>query len=118
MSYDGWIEMPDPDGGDPVTLHEIGNYTSNVSRMWEWCLSVVTESPLRLSETDGWTCEEAAPVLAKAAAVMAENRSRLSEWNPANGWGNYDGALGYLHRTSEAARLYRAVPGSYIRWWV
>jgi len=118
MSYDGWIELPIPGQDEAHTLAEIGNYTSNVSPMWRWCMSLVTEQPMRLSDTDGWTCDRVAPVLAKAVAVMEAERHRLEEMSPANGWGDYDGALRYLRTTAELAEKFASVPGSYIRWWV
>lgn len=118
MSYDGWIVLPDPDGGEDVELAEFGNYTSNVSRMWGWCVSLVTEQPMRLSDTDGWPVDRAAPVFAKAAAVMEAERPRLEEWNPGNGWGDYDGALTYLRNVAATCAVYRNVPGAVVRWWV
>lgn len=118
MSYAGWIKLPLPGQDKSHVLTELGDYTSNVSPMWRWCLSVVTESPLQLSDTQDWTCEQAAPVLEKAVAVMEAERPRLEAMNPENGWGDYDGALKYLRNVAEAARSFAGLPGAYLDWWV
>lgn len=118
MSYDGWIIQSLPNSDQAYQLDEIGNYTSNVSRMWRWCLSAVMESPTRLSDTEGWTCEKAAPILEKAVDLMKAERSRLETWNPQNGWGDYEGALAYLERTAELARKYAYIPDARLSWWV
>lgn len=118
MSHDGWISLPIPGSDDEHTLADLGDYTSNIAPMWAYALSLVCESPMRLSDTEGWTCEKAAPILAKAVAVMEAEPDRMRQWEPANGWGDYEGALKYLRTVAESAGRFAPLPGACLRWWV
>lgn len=118
MSYDGWIEVAVPDRDEPLVCANFGNYTSNVSRMWGWALSLVCETPMRLADTEGWSCEKAAPILAKAVAVMEAERPRMEAWNPENGWGDFNGALEYLRNAAELSHQFAPPPTARLRWWV
>lgn len=146
MSYDGYIYLPvapkteaadavdawddmDPWEFDEILLFEIGNYTSNVARMWSLALEhsghddIPHREPddyITLSGTDRWTCERAAPLLTKAAAWLAEHRAEMEELNPDNGWGDYEGALTYLTRAARMSMLLAGVRSghgqAYLRW--
>jgi hypothetical protein len=117
VSYDGWIMLRIAED-DAHELEEIGNYTSNVSPMWTLALTEVMGERTRLSDTEGWSCERAAPILAKALAVMERDIDALRALEPSNGWGDYEGAAKYLGRVSALCERFSSVPGTYLHWWV
>jgi hypothetical protein len=117
MSYDGWIMLRVSED-DVHELEEIGNYTSNVSPMWTLALTEAVGERTRLSDTEGWSCERAAPVLARAVAVMGRDWEALRALEPSNGWGDYEGALKYLGRASTLCERFAQVEGTYLHWWV
>ncbi|MET9081410.1 hypothetical protein ABZX77_05815 [Streptomyces sp. NPDC004237] len=99
MSY--WTSVyinVDTGGEDPtyVELVEVGNYTSNVSGMWAAALG---HSLADLAEENAG---ESLAALQRAVADMEANRARYEAMNPPNGWGDYQGALGYLRRLRDA----------------
>jgi peptidoglycan/xylan/chitin deacetylase (PgdA/CDA1 family) len=117
VSYDGWVEMPDPEGGEPVELAEIGNHTSNCSRMWNWAYARATGNEgARLVDTDRKPLAEVADDLTKASDLMYSHADELREWAPENGWGSYESARAYLGRTAMICRRFRVVPGAVLRW--
>jgi hypothetical protein len=85
--------------------------------MWSRALREATGEELTLGDLDGWTCARAFPVLDRAAAEMLRHEEELRELEPANGWGDFDGAAAYLRRAADAARLFREVPTAVIRWY-
>lgn len=120
MSYDGWIVLQLADD-DAHELAELGNYTSNVSGMWAHALTEAMPPgtpPLRLSDTEGWTCAAAAPILARAVEVMERDEAALRAFEPANGWGDYEGALKYLGRVARQCQRFAGVAGASLHWWV
>ena len=96
MSYDIYLDI-DTGAGEPQTVVEIGNYTSNVSPMWREALGGV-----RLRDYHGAPCSEAAGPLAEAVKRMEAEPDEYRKMNPPNGWGDYEGALDYLRRLAEA----------------
>jgi len=96
MSYDIWLEI-DNSEGKPVTVVEIGNYTSNVGVMWRDALG-----GKRLRDFDRAPCSEAAGPLAAAVERMEADPDKYREMDPPNGWGDYEGALKFLRTLSEA----------------
>ena len=74
------------------------NYTYNVSGMWYDCFP---EKGIR--EFYGMTGGESIPVLRKLRDHMEDNRDRLIEMEPDNGWGSFEGALGFVNRLIGAA---------------
>lgn len=120
MSYDGWIRIETAEGERGWEGHEvaeIGNYTSNVSPMWRWALSLALEKDTGLGDLDGWSCSDAAPVLSAAAVAMQTNAARMQAMEPANGWGNHNGAQLYLERAAEVCGQFAHVPNAYLHWW-
>lgn len=103
MSYDIHLEIQVDDGrGEPFTAvpADIGNYTSNVSHMWGTALGY------RLADLDGRTARDAVDDLLRAVASMEDQPGTFLAMNPANGWGDYEGALDYLRRLRDACRAY------------
>jgi hypothetical protein len=96
VSYDVWLEI-DTGSEEPSTVVELGNYTSNVSPMW--CAAL---GGTLLREYHGAPCSEAAGPLAEAVKRMEADPETYKLMNPANNWGDYDGALAYLRRLAEA----------------
>lgn len=118
MSYDGWVEMPDPETGEPVQLAEIGNHTSNTSRMWNLAYATATGNEgARLADTDGRPLAEIADDLTRASDLMfGDLAAQLREMDPDNGWGSYESARSYLARAAMLCRQFRTVPGAVLRW--
>ena len=96
MSYDIWLKI-DTGSGEPATVVEIGNYTSNVGVMW--CEALGGKL---LREYHDTPCSEAAGPLAEAVKRMEADPATYRDMEPGNGWGDYDGALRYLRRLAEA----------------
>lgn len=97
MSY--WVYLTTNDAlGDEHVLVEVGNYTSNVSAMWAKALGH------QLRDLHGRTASEATENLARAVADMAACPDLYEAMNPANGWGDYQGALNYLTRLYDGCR--------------
>lgn len=98
MSYWVYLEIDTgaPEGEWPDAV-EIGNMTSNVSPMWAKALGGV-----RLRDFHHVNAGEAAPKLAEAVKAMEADPDGYEEMNPPNGWGDYDGALGFLRDLAEA----------------
>lgn len=67
------------------------NITHNLGRMASEC--GLYEVMWRPEEHDLTSCEKAIPVLEKGVAELADNRQKYEQFNPENGWGNYDGLL-------------------------
>lgn len=81
MSYDLSI-------GDEAEL----NYTYNVGPMWR------KVTPNGIKEIHDLSGVEAVPVLLHMYIGMVHREKELRQMNPENGWGNYDGALDFIHR--------------------
>lgn len=99
MSYDVSLHMKIDTGGPELVNYcaaDIGNYTSNVSRMWNEALG------LPLADLDGETAGDHATRLRLAVDDMTFRVGHYQAMNPANGWGSYDGALDYLTRLRDA----------------
>ncbi|NUR38796.1 MAG: hypothetical protein HOV73_01750 [Streptomyces sp.] len=100
MSYDidlyATIDTGHADGPMTITIAEVGNYTSNVSGMWADAIGH------RLFELNGRTAGDALEQLTEAVARMRATPDHYRAMEPANGWGNYDGALQYLDRLRDA----------------
>lgn len=86
-----------------------GNYTSNVRGMWAKCLTAAAQQLgkpytdwqgddpiLTLRGLAGKRLGDLAALLAAAVEWGVEHIDVLSEDNPANGWGNAEGAVTYL----------------------
>lgn len=71
---------------------DVGNYTDNVAGMWEKALGH------SLSDLDGQTAGNAISPLEVAVARMTHppEVAGYRAMNPPNGWGSYEGAVGYL----------------------
>lgn len=94
MSYDGWLCI-DTGGPEAAEVAELGNYTSNVAPMWRTALKAAGED-IELSRTDGRIAGEVLPLLRAAVAHMEDHPRDYAALNPANGHGDYAGALAYL----------------------
>lgn len=109
MSYDIHLEIQVDDGrGEPfITVPaDIGNYTSNVSGMWDGALGY------RLADLDDRGAGDVIDDLAHAVARMESCPATFQAMNPPNGWGDDEGALDYLRRLRDACRAY---PNAVIR---
>ena len=96
MSYYVYLEVDTPSEGRTVVAW-IGNYTSNVKRMWNRALP-----PDGIAMLDGKPAGRVARALRGAVERMERNRVEYEAMNPPDGWGNYEGALDYLRSLAEA----------------
>jgi hypothetical protein len=99
VSYDISLYMlVDTGATEPhyVELAEVGNYTSNVAPMWTDALGH------RLSELKEKNAGDSLPALERAVAALEAAPAKYETMNPANGWGDYEGAVTYLRRLRDA----------------
>ena len=97
MSYD--VSLVINTGYEDRTVVDIGNYTSNVASMWNKALGY------EFSELDGENCGNCLDDLRRAVNDMESNPIEYRKMNPANGWGDYEGALDFLDKLKrECAR--------------
>ena len=75
------------------------NYTYNVAPMWYDCYP---ENGIR--EIYGKTGNDAVRILRKLRDHMEDNSERLHEMEPSNGWGSFDGAIGFVTELIEKPR--------------
>lgn len=68
------------------------NYTYNVGRMWYDCYP---DEGIRTHYS--LTGTDALPVLRYLREHMENNRDRLLDMEPENGWGHYEGALAFVN---------------------
>lgn len=94
MSYDVSIQVA---AGPDVEVEAFWrNYTSNTSRMWTHALG------RSLREFDKAPASEAAGPLAVGVRKMEYDPVFYRQWEPDNGWGDYDGALAFLRAVAGA----------------
>ncbi len=79
---------------------EIGNYTINVSEIFDKALGH------SLTGLNKKRCKDVVLNLEKAVLYMKENKVELEKLNPKNGWGNYEGALEYLEKILKKCKDY------------
>jgi hypothetical protein len=99
VSYDISLYITvDTGGAEPHKFYpaDIGNYTGNVSGMWTEALGYC------LADLEDKTAGDYIDDLNRAVADMEANPAKYEAMNPANGWGNYNGALDYLRRLRDA----------------
>lgn len=97
--------------GEPLPEHSFrcGNYTSNVTPIWERCLTAAggllgwmewfegaDPGRIQLRDLHGQPCVELELLLSEAVAYGIEHIYELRKLNPENGWGSADGAITYL----------------------
>lgn len=99
MSYDISLRLSiDTGGPEPhdLELVDVGNYTSNVARMWSDALGH------RLADFHDRTGGDCLDALNAAVDKLTADPARYRAMEPSNGWGDYDGALAYLTRLRDA----------------
>jgi hypothetical protein len=93
MSLDIYLNIEVDTGGDSPRTIEIfsRNITHNVAPMWRkagvW---------RALYESEGMLAGDLVECLEKGVTDMAVHRDEYEMLNPANGWGDYQGALDFL----------------------
>lgn len=102
MSYD--IDLKINTGIDYYCVCDVGNYTSNVHRIWEFGLG----HPL--SELKETIAQDAIPLLEIAIARLTDpaNFLHLKTMEPKNGWGNLEGATDYLKKLLQGCKQHPA----------
>ncbi|GHH58267.1 hypothetical protein [Streptomyces candidus] len=103
MSYDVTLHRVIDFGDDEpaeVCVENIGNYTSNVTRMW------ATAIGRPLADLDGCTAGDCITEL-RAALISMRTRPDIYEaMNPENGFGDFDGAHRYLINLHDACCIH------------
>ncbi len=99
MSYDIYLQV-DTGGSEPATVCDVGNMTSNVSRMWTKALGY------SLGDLHGKVAGDCIADLERATSHIRhpDNRGEYEAMNPANGWGDHGGAARYLQDVLDACR--------------
>ncbi|MFK0124912.1 hypothetical protein ACIQSP_16545 [Streptomyces nigra] len=103
MSYDVSLHATlDTGSAEPmdVCVADIGNYTSNVSRMWTAALG----HPL--ADLHDQTAGDHTDRLKQAVIKLEASPGYFTELEPDNGWGDYGGALDYLRKLRDACILH------------
>jgi hypothetical protein len=96
MSYDIWLEI-DAGGPKPVRCGSLDvNYTYNVSPMFK---EAVGETP---GSWDGRRAADIAEVCGRILAAFAAEPNKFIALNPANGWGDFDGARSFIQQINDA----------------
>ena len=113
MSYDVWLEA-DTGGCCWPEVADCGNYTSNVSPMWDAGFEGIGQSK-SLRELDGETAGDWGPRIRDALRWMHQHADEMRKLNPSNGWGNYEGAVKYLARLCRECHRH---PKARIRVWL
>ncbi|MFD8577363.1 hypothetical protein ACFV1H_18770 [Streptomyces virginiae] len=111
MSYDISLYLSvDTGGPEPleVCVASIGNYTVNVARMWTDALGH------SLGDLKDANAGDSLPALTAAVDRLIANPEHYRAMEPANGWGDYDGALAYLRALRDACLVH---PKADIRIW-
>lgn len=98
MSYDIWLEI-DTRNGNVAEVDTCLNYTSNVSPMWREALTGTGFE--FLGAMHGRRASECAPALRQAVANMKAAPEVYEAMNPANRWGNADGAREFLEKLAD-----------------
>lgn len=89
MSYDAGMYMFT--GKEEHEIESCGNYTYNVGAMYRLA------NPDGLYALDGKLGSEAGPIANSMYTWMLEHWQECEALNPENGWGNYNGAVNFLH---------------------
>jgi len=105
MSLDIWLEM-DTGNGSSLSTDSL-NVTYNVFRMYE--RAGVRDA---LKGSDGRAAREVADIFARGADAMKADPGTYEAMNPANGWGDYEGAVEFLEQLADLCRLH---PNAVIR---
>lgn len=98
VTHDEWDEMQP--GREPVAMvaemdgREVydANITHNMGRMAGQC-GPLYEALWRPEELGATLAGHLIEPLRDGLAILRSDRERLQEFNPSNGWGNYDGLL-------------------------
>lgn len=99
MSYDVTL-LADLGGPEPVSLGLLDeNYTWNVYPMFH---AVVGNGP---NDWDGKPASEAAEICGRILSAFAADPEKFRAMNPANGWGDFEGAREFIRRIQDACLL-------------
>lgn len=78
-----------------------GNYTHNITPMWH--KAGVYDA---LYDSDNIKANNLVEILEKGLVHMRDNPQEYIPLNPANEWGNYDGAVNFLRKFLVACKKY------------
>lgn len=103
MSLDFYLEYgPCEHCGAPEREAFSANITHNLNKMAGECgLYMVLWRPEEIGIS---TAGDAAPLIEAGIASMKSERERVEQFEPANGWGDYSGLLGFAESCLAACR--------------
>lgn len=96
MSWD--VSLAIDTGVELTEVIDIGNYTSNVHTMYSEALGF----PFR--DLHGKNAGDVVPLLDKAVNDMTRRPQHYEQFNPPNGWGDFDSALDFLSKLLSACK--------------
>lgn len=99
MSWDIHLEI-DTGGPELARVYDVGNYTYNVCAMYSLAIGS------GLNELNGLLASDLIERLEKGVSDMWANPAKYKALNPANGWGDYEGALEYLEKLLLGCRMH------------
>lgn len=101
MSYDVYLKIHT--GKSETTVVDVGNYTSNIWEMYENAMPPAVEGQRGgLHRLHGMKAGDAIEHLSRAIQRMQDDKVFYRKFEPANGWGNYTGALKFLREIRQA----------------
>jgi len=107
MSYDVHLDI-DAGGPEPVALAILdANMTWNLRPMFAECNN--GDGP---QEWDGKAAREVAEILMRTLAAFNADPAKFKAMNPANGWGDFDGARRFAMTVLDACH---AAPNATVR---
>lgn len=95
--YSGGIWAPDV---QTACVADLGNYTSNAARMWTDALGH------SLGDLDQANAGDSLPALDAAVGKLLADPETYRAMEPSNGWGDYDGAVGYIAALRDACLVH------------
>lgn len=99
MSYDVHLEA-DLGGSEPVRVgHLDANYT------WNVCPMFVAASGCSPNDWDGKPASEVRETCCQILAAFNADPATYRAMNPANGWGNFEGARNFIQKIADACEL-------------
>ncbi len=104
MSLDVYLEIEVDTGGKEKTV--INLYESNITHnLNEMAMEAgIYHAFWRPEEIDGVYAEDIIPVLEGGLKMLEKDPKKYKKFNPENGWGDYEGLIGFAQKYLDACR--------------
>jgi hypothetical protein len=110
MSLDVYLYAPDVDGNEVCVY--TGNVTHNLGKMAD--AAGVYQPMWRPEEIPVTHARDLLPLLSDGLTALAETPIYFQTFNPANGWGSYDGLVRFVREYRDACHFH---PSARIETW-